>query len=731
MNWIPAFAGMTDDDFRLIPMKKLVLAFMFLLAVTLQARADISWDFKAGMGGFVKPGRWNFAVLSVTNPDAVQRKASVALFNPVSPEERFSLEINIPPNTIGREYYVYFFLSVDSVLKSIAMKLTLPGQAARMKKRPVLALSRYAGVTCIVDERPGKGGSNGLVDYIDSFDATAEDATCDKAIKLSPAALPDRALGLDAVDTLVVGRAGVRGMSRARREAIANFVSAGGRLVVLAAVNADSMRTTFIEELAGVKIGAGTSPLDAVKVIPSTWSIRYGRSSAPKKKLAFTTCKPEAGTVWLRGVGDEPLVFRNRWGVGEVFLVAFDPVPLTGWKGLYGFWSVLLARVDGGGGMAPSSSAEDIISGFVTKGEKTAKTALLMVVIFFLTILYALIIGPLDFVLLKGFKRFHWAYRTFLGIVLGSALVAYLVSTLFIQEKMDVKYLSCLNVSASAPASGSTLFSVFAPKRGYIPVSAKGGKVPEGALGGTLPIWAFEQDSGSSGRYPSVLIGSDGEFEMRRIFRNQQTLGFRSKFYGIEAHDFNKVPESPLGGCDFKMTESMYRDRAGKRKRYFFLDGGFKSGLPFELEDAYLAVGGSTLKFARLGRIVPGKEVTLKGVEMLEGIDLLKKRLLTGGRDPLLVKWKLEDWRLLSLVNISFNRRKPQPSEEGSYIGGGTGEHFHPNFCVTDMLRDATEGVIVGFAKDYSPLEIGVPGRHRIKGITIVRIPVAIGGKRK
>jgi hypothetical protein len=137
--------------------------------------------------------------------------------------------------------------------------------------------------------------------------------------------------------------------------------------------------------------------------------------------------------------GSRPLVVRHRVGFGEVIFLAFDPTksPFAKWRGAEAFWNWLftLSLPESGGAEVTAAvgsgrgwyghyqTAAGIIGNSLNEFPKVRPIPFLFVVLFLLV--YVVMIGPVDYFVLKRLKHLEWTWFTFPAIAIAATLVAF------------------------------------------------------------------------------------------------------------------------------------------------------------------------------------------------------------------------------------------------------------------------------------------------------------------
>ncbi|GAB6933261.1 hypothetical protein [Calditerricola satsumensis] len=168
-----------------------------------------------------------------------------------------------------------------------------------------------------------------------AFRGLAHDSRRVAVVALDAAALPDKAIGLDGIDVLVVAEPAP--WTRAQMEAVRQWVRGGGTLVLTGRVLASAAGSP-VADMAPLRV-TGTAVLPGAPALE-----RVGDTPLPAQgPVAVGQTTLVAGTVRV-DQGELPLVAARDWGRGEVVAAAFDPgvPPFAGWAGWPRLWQTVL-----------------------------------------------------------------------------------------------------------------------------------------------------------------------------------------------------------------------------------------------------------------------------------------------------------------------------------------------------------------------------------------------------
>jgi hypothetical protein len=351
--------------------------------------------------------------------------------------------------------------------------------------------------------------------------------------------LPDRWFGYEAADIvfLTTGNTDfVRALAEgdaSRREALAEWVARGGRLVISVGRNHQLTQDLLTRtRLIDVNI-KGSRLRDSLRQVHA-WV--GGENPPAKVEIADLEVGPDA-SVLVRELpegtdrAERPLVVQGSHGLGRVVLVGFDleGEKFTEWPGSRSFWKklddLLAPKVQAG--MRPDGLAVGLDPGFQRTAElqpelrRQLETFASVPVISFgwvalFILFYILLVGPFDyFVLKKWFKRLELTWITFPAIVAAVSVIAYLAAYHVKGDDLRVNKVDLIEVDLhprepySAQVYGTTWFSLFSPRiKNYtlgIEPSPDWVTPPTGRTGTTLCLLASPENTsriGSQGLFP-------------------------------------------------------------------------------------------------------------------------------------------------------------------------------------------------------------------------------------
>jgi hypothetical protein len=445
--------------------------------------------------------------------------------------------------------------------------------------------------------------------------------------------MPDRWFGYEAVDVIVITTSRdefveqLLDMSKARRDALLDWVRRGGKLVLSVGRNQQSV-ARWLEK---VPLVDGT--LQSKLTRPSLPNLQLWAGAAdqrqknPLRNIEIIRVQPgpnmhglvyedpTAGDLEMR-----PVLWQSSCGLGRVLLVAFDldAREFTTWDGNGAFWRKMQEEI------APRASTGDanLAAGAFTQGGELAvdlkrelESFREVPVISFgwvalFILFYIVLVGPLDyFILKKVFKRLELTWITFPALVLIVSLAAYATAYYVKGDDLRINKIDLVDIDlhGSGQVYGQSWFTLFSPRIQNYTIG----------LEPAAPEWGGRWNvSDADAPVPPVTVAAlDGPEP--GLGGNTQSLFRRPYEYASEASGLLRVPipvwatrtftsswRVPLKDAQTKdrpppLQADLRISRDGRA-----LSGAITNNLPAELQGTVLFFQG---QWYRLGDLVPGE----------------------------------------------------------------------------------------------------------------------------
>jgi hypothetical protein len=243
--------------------------------------------------------------------------------------------------------------------------------------------------------------------------------------------MPPKCCGWDPTDAIIWPHPDPSGMSSAQQKAITDWVLGGGRLILAPGDSWQAVAKTFLSDFVpGTVTGLEVTPY--LDKLGAFGGVPFDSDS----RMSISVLKDPVGEV-LVWSESRPLVVRYRAGFGEVIFLAFDPTksPFARWRGSQAFWESILALKrptpssqqpnQPGNYFNPYGSygVSDTLANSLGEFPKVKPISFTFVVIFLL--IYVVLIGPVDYFVLKRLKHLEWTWFTFPAVALVATGTAF------------------------------------------------------------------------------------------------------------------------------------------------------------------------------------------------------------------------------------------------------------------------------------------------------------------
>ena len=287
-------------------------------------------------------------------------------------------------------------------------------------------------------------------------------------MSISPEDLPDRVEGWNMLDRVVWQDVDADRLTPVQLTSLRGWVATGGRLVIAGGTAGPKSLAAFPDLLLPYRPTATTDvPATALSGILGT----IPDSATDLPALSGELIDGRA----LATVGDRVVAAERAYGLGQVTLLGFDPA--AEWigesKGSDGLWRRLLpARSSGGLVFADDNMLVSAVSQLPSLALPPV-TGLIV-----LLGAYILLIGPLNYVVLRRLNRREWAWLTMPLLIVVFTVGAYGFGAALRGNDVIVNEIAIVTGAPGATdGAGQIYVGIFSPSRGRYQV-----RVPGGAL---------------------------------------------------------------------------------------------------------------------------------------------------------------------------------------------------------------------------------------------------------
>lgn len=466
------------------------------------AAAGISLTSHAGYGGALKVGNWSPVIIEVANEG-----------RDVSGE----LQVSIEETTTGRTqagqppilYTVAAILPSHS-RKRLQIDALVPLQASRLRVDLVEGTSILAHQESQFDSVSANSllcgavtRDDGAYDVVGTVDIPGRQQRA-RVVTMDPTELPSRPQLLASLDCLILGNASLQALTAGQKNALDAWVSRGGILVGIGGLNWARSLPFLPAGLLPVDVN-GSSTMNTLDALAT-----FGHTSLPAGPWVVSVPKTMRGTSIVEQDG-VPIVAVQRHGIGSVFYLALDPTvgPLRDWGGGGELWRYILSYAN-----TPLFSSAPL--GTTTLGwGRSPRNALTVPVnlnpplpVWFVALLlgYLVMLGPVNYLLLRRLDRREWAWVTIPMIALIGSAGAFRIATQNKGSDVGINEISIVRTEAGATTSYvRTYASVSSPRDVPYEIVTQSGALITTTVGGfgSRPS-TFGQGGPGSGTDPTT-----------------------------------------------------------------------------------------------------------------------------------------------------------------------------------------------------------------------------------
>jgi hypothetical protein len=414
-----------------------------------QDTPGLSLAARAGFDGYYKEGSWVPVRITVAN-DGPDVRATLRLASPrdySSAETIITRAVELPTQS-RREMFVY--VAPEGLVSNLRINLV---DGERVMASTTLRLIRAGPGDLLYGVLAGSPSAfNGLAD-VDPISGSAFVA------HLEVGDLPPAARGWQALDVLVVSDVDTGALTPEQRAALTAWVAGGGRLIVAGG-------PTWQKTAAGLGDLLPLSPAGAQTLSVLEPLAAFAAASTPEGSAVAARGPLADGAITLAEGGGTPLVVTRRSGFGQVTFLAVDPAfaPLRGWDGFEGLFRNILAmpfeRPSWATGFHNWSSGRDAVNAL-----PTLELPSTLQICGFLSV-YLIVVGPLNYLVLKRLRRRELAWATIPAIVLFFSAATYLSGYQLRGTQATLHQLTLVQVWAGSDhAQVDQLVGLFSPRR--------------------------------------------------------------------------------------------------------------------------------------------------------------------------------------------------------------------------------------------------------------------------
>lgn len=420
------------------------------------AQGGLTLEARAGFEGYYKVNGWvPVHVLVANEGQDIDARIEVVSQDIPGLGEVIYTQPAILPTRSRKQFTLYVF--VENYTRELTVRLLeRPGEGAGKgralveKTLNIQPLSAEDFVCGVVSDDPS------ALNYLAGLPPQGTGRVYVTHLGLSELPLQGRVLG--SIDALILHNTDTLSMSDAQRDAIRGWVSFGGHLVVTGGPSA-------------LPIAAGLEDLLPVRVMGTRTTADIGMlgdyADAPfLVNMPAVVAEVEPTTGWMTaGEVDLVLMVRRNVGGGHIDYLAWDPdmEPMRTWIGNEALWSRLLSVTASPRASATQPSWTNIRGALSNIPGINVPSVLLVAAFLFF---YIVIVGPLNFLILKLIDKRAWAWVTVPVLILLFSCAAYVAGFANRGRRAVISEVTILRVlPESGIASVDSFVGLYSPVR--------------------------------------------------------------------------------------------------------------------------------------------------------------------------------------------------------------------------------------------------------------------------
>ncbi|HEX5688511.1 MAG TPA: hypothetical protein VFX76_00825 [Roseiflexaceae bacterium] len=410
-----------------------------------QDEPAITMQIQAGYDGAYRVGEWFPAVITVANDGPDVRGVLEWRFANRDDEPTFQRAIDLPRGSRKR---VTLDVFARDLVPRGQVRFLDGGTVLAEQETPIEAIDQDRFLIGVVSSDPA---------LLNSLNSLSLPALAGANVRhLAPEMLPDRSASLRGVNALFVYDVDTAALTQPQRDALDLWVQLGGQLVV--GGGSTGQRTAAgLPDLLPVEVGGELAQGDLTPLGQIAGVVPPEPGAA-----TLSQARPREGAAALPT--DQPLLYRWSRGAGAVTFAAFDLASLRGWAGEPDLWSRLLAPIEV---LAPGLDARQRRLNLLQSTLRLPSLGLPSVWALLLFLIgYILIIGPINYLVLRRLRRLEWAWLTVPCAVLLFASGLYVVGFGLRGGQSQVSQVAIVQGSEGQSRGLATAFvGLFSPRR--------------------------------------------------------------------------------------------------------------------------------------------------------------------------------------------------------------------------------------------------------------------------
>ena len=466
----------------------LAMSALLPVARPVAAAGEITLDAHAQLQGHVRPGAWAEVVVHVTNSGpAVTGELRVR--TQAQGASQFGVSIELAS---GADKQEYLYAKPPLFGSKLMVDLVVDGQTLVSKDIPIKSHETYTSIVGVVAEHP-EGFMRDVTAAVAPNPQLGGQTTT--VLTLGTADLPYRVDAWSAIDRLIWQDVDTTQLQKPQLDAMTQWVAAGGRLIIAGGTTGITTLSALPPDLLPFQ------PNQTATVAPADLSGLLGTLPEGAKNAPALAGTLERGSVMGRS-GDLVFAAQAPYGQGQVTIIGVNPAEtwLKGTDAASNLWHRVLPNANSAV-ISPFQFADD--SSLLYALQNLPAVALPPIEQLFLLLLaYIVLIGPINYLVLRRLDKREWAWITMPALVVIFAVGSYALGTALKGSDVIVNEVAIVRAGeGTGEGRAQAYIGVYSPSRKVFTV-----QVANGAL---VSDTNSQVQNGQTGQPLDVLIGQN------------------------------------------------------------------------------------------------------------------------------------------------------------------------------------------------------------------------------
>ncbi|TCZ73557.1 hypothetical protein E0485_20840 [Paenibacillus albiflavus] len=386
--------------------------------------------------------------------------------------------------------------------------------------------------------------------------------------------LPASANMLDAIDVLAINQFPSETLSNAQIEAITNWVNNGGTLILSGGAGFAKTASPF-QKLLPVEFEGTTSIQNLSSLAEFT-----GKELQLTDPFTLSLAKPLPESEVILKQDEIPLVVSKSFGTGKVIYAAYDVAlqPVSNWNGHSLMWGDILQdklkEYNQQNGMYYRGDPDWMLNNALDYFPSIQSPPFGMLAI--LLVIYAIIVAPLLYLILKKFDKREWSWVIIPSIAVLSSFVIYFVGA---KDKTAIvsHTISTIELDGKGQGKRSGGTALFAPGSGNYTLSIDKMTTP-------LPFYSLNNSLQNLRGETELYIRSEADTNVIEFMK--------VPFWSVRKTLLQDTGSKPLGA----LTGDLSITAAGT------LEGKITNNTESDLQDAFVVYGNQYISLGEIKR---------------------------------------------------------------------------------------------------------------------------------